>query len=280
MDRSLARRILLAALAIGLLAEVAMHGPALGINLPIVTATVLAAAWLFRRPGRAPDPLDAWLPVSALILAAFVAVRADPFVSLLDVAGAAAFTGASAAAFSGLVVTRRSATAVMAMGVWVLHGVMVSSARVLRAGRPAESDGRGQPPAWFGPVGRGLILAVPLALIFAVLFASADPIFSRGFEDVMNFRIDLGDLPGRLIFVLAIAWLTGGVLGIAATGLPELERSSLGAAVRSGSLARERLVGTTEALVVLLAIDLSWGCSWRCRSPTCSAGSTRWPPRA
>jgi hypothetical protein len=259
MHRSLARRILLAALAIGVLAEVAMDGPAPGINLPIVTAAVLAVAWLFRRPGRAPDPLDAWLPVSAVVLAAFVAVRADPFVSLLDVAGAAAFTGASAAAFSGLAVTRRSATAVMAMGVWVLQGVIVGSARALRAGRPAESDGPRQSPAWFGPVGRGLILAVPLALIFAVLFASADPIFSRGFEDLMNFRIDLGDLPGRTIFVLAIAWLAGGVLSIAATGLPELERSSLGAAVRSSALARERLIGTTEALVVLVAIDLIVG---------------------
>jgi hypothetical protein len=258
MDRSLARRILLAALAIGVVAEVAMDGPALGLNLPILTATMLGAAWLFRRPGRAPDPMDAWLPVSALVLAAFVAVRADPFVSLLDLAGAAAFTGASAAAFSGLAVTRRSATAVMAMGVWALESVIAGSARALSAGRP-ETDGPRRAPSWFGPVGRGLILATPLALIFAVLFASADPIFNRGFEDLMNFTIDLGDVPGRIIFALAVAWLAAGVLSIAATGLPELERSSLGAAVRSGSLARDRLLGTTEALVVLLAIDLIVG---------------------
>lgn len=259
MDRSLARRILLAALVIGVLAEVAMDGPALGINLPIVTATMLAAARVFRRPGRAPDPLDAWLPVSALVLAAFTAVRADPFVTLIDVVGAAAFTGASAAAFSGLAVTRRSATAVMAMGVWALQVVIAGTARALSAGRPAPTDGPRRAPSWFGPVGRGLILATPLALIFAVLFASADPIFNRGFEDVMNFRIDLGDLPGRIVFALSVAWLAGGLLSIAASGLPELEHSSLGAAVRSGSLARERLLGTTEALVVLVAIDLIVG---------------------
>jgi hypothetical protein len=96
-------------------------------------------------------------------------------------------------------------------------------------------------------------------LIFAVLFASADPIFNRGFEDLMNFSIDLRDLPGRIIFALAVGWLAAGVLSIAAYGLPELERSSLGAAVRSSSLARERLLGTTEALVVLVAIDLIVG---------------------
>ena len=38
MDRSQARRILLAALAIGVVAEVVMDGPALGINLTVVTA--------------------------------------------------------------------------------------------------------------------------------------------------------------------------------------------------------------------------------------------------
>ena len=259
MDRSLARRILLAALGVGVLAEVAMDGPALGLNLPILTTTMLAAAWLFRRVGRAPDPLDAWLPVSALVLAAFTAVRADPFVAFLDVAGAAAFTGASAAAFSGLAVTRRSATAVMAMGVWVLQRVIVGTAWALSAGRPAESDGPRQLPTWFGPVARGLVLAIPLVLIFAVLFASADPIFNRGFEDVMNFDIDLGDLPGRIVFALSVAWLAAGLLSIASSGLPELERSSLGAAVRTGSLARERLLGTTEALVVLVAIDLIVG---------------------
>lgn len=256
MDRSLARRILLAALAVGVLAELTLDGPAVGLNLPVLTATTLLGAWLFRRADRAPDPLDAWLPVSALVLAGFVALRADPFVAFLDIVGAAAFTGASAAAFSGLAVTRRSATVVMAIGAWVLEAVLAGTGRALRAGRPAPSDGPRQAPGWLGPVGRGLILAVPLALIFAVLFASADPIFNRGFEDVLNFRIDLGDLPGRVIFVFAVAWLAGGILSVSARGLPALEMASLGAAARSAAVARARLVGTTEALVVLVAIDL------------------------
>src|SRR5687767_8734598 len=155
MDRSLARRILLAALAIGVLADIALDGPAIGLNMLIVTAAMLAAAWLLRRPGRAPDPLDAWLPVSALVLASFVAVRADPFVTILDIVGAAAFTGASVAAFSGLAVTRRSATVVMATGAWVLESVLAGTGRALRAGRPAETDDPRRAPTWFGPVGRG-----------------------------------------------------------------------------------------------------------------------------
>ena len=259
MDRSLARRLLLAALAIGLLAEIALDGPALGLSASVLTAVMLGAAWLFRRRGRNPDPLDVWLPVSALILAGFVAIRADPFVAFLDLAGAAAFTGASAAAFSGLAVTRRSATAVMAMGVWVIEAVLAGTGRALHAARPAPTEGPRQGPAWLGPVARGLVLAVPLVLIFAVLFASADPIFRRGFDDLLGFRIDLGELPGRLLFVLAVAWLAGGVLSVAARGIPAVEGASLGAAVRSAAVAPGRVLGTTEALVVLVAIDLIVG---------------------
>jgi hypothetical protein len=256
MDRSLARRILLAALAIGLLAELAIDGPAFGLNVPILMAAALAGAWFLRRKERAPDPLDAWLPVSALVLAGFVAVRADPFVAFLDTVGAAAFMGASAAAFSGLAVTRRSMTAVMAMAGWVLEAVLAGTGRALRAGRPLRTGESRRQPTWLGPVTRGLVLAVPLVLIFAVLFASADPIFRRGFDDLLGFQIDLGELPGRLIFVLAVAWLAGGLLSVAAAGIPAMERSSLGAAAHSVVVASRRLLGTTEALVVLIAVDL------------------------
>ena len=43
-------------------------------------------------------------------------------------------------------------------------------------------------------LGRGLLLGIPLALIFAVLFASADPIFRRGLTDLIGWRIDLASL--------------------------------------------------------------------------------------
>ncbi len=257
MDRPLARRILFAALAIGVVAEVAIDGPAAGINVPLLTGLVLVGAWLVRRRGRAPDPLDAWLPAAAIVLAMLVAVRADPFVAFLDMAGAAAFTGASVAAFSGLAVTRRSASVVMAMGAWVLEAALAGTGRALRIARPLRREGPRQFPVWLGPVGRGLILAIPLVLIFAVLFASADPIFRRGIDQLLGIRIpDLGELPGRALFALGVAWLVGGLLTVAARGLPAMEQASLGAAASATPLARERILGVTEALVVLGAVAL------------------------
>ena len=52
-----------------------------------------------------------------------------------------------------------------------------------------------QRPVWMGSVLRGLVLAIPLVMIFAGLFASADPIFRRGMDDLLGFRIDLGTCP-------------------------------------------------------------------------------------
>ena len=121
---------------------------------------------------------------------------------------------------------------------------------------------------------RGLVLAVPLVLIFAVLFASADPIFRRGFDEVMGLRIDLGALPGRILFVAGTAWLAAGFLVIAARGTRGrggiARRRSLARHGGSGPLARcprgpRGAAGDQRDL----------GCSSSSRSPTCSEVSTR-----
>ena len=206
------------AFGIGVLGEIALDGPAPGLNVPLMTGVVLGLAWIVRRPGRAPDPLDAWLPLTAMVLATFVAIRADPFVAMLDLVGAAAFTGASVVAFSGLAVTRRSLSAILAMGVWVVESTLAGTAQLLRAARPRPGETMPERPPWMGSVLRGLVLAIPLVMIFAGLFASADPIFRRGMDGLLGFRIDLGDLPGRLIFVASVAWPAGGLLAISTRG--------------------------------------------------------------
>lgn len=247
------------AIGIGVLGDIALDGPAAGLNVPFMTGVVLALAWIVRRPGRAPDPLDAWLPITAMVLATFVAIRADPFVAFLDLLGAAAFTGASVVAFSGLAVTRRSLSVIVMIGVWVVESTLAGTARLLGAARPRPGEALPKWPAWTGSLLRGLVLAIPLVMIFAALFASADPIFQRRMDDLLGFSIDLGDLPGRLIFVTATAWLAGGLLAIATRGIPAIEGASLGAASRSATVRMARSLGTTEALVVLIAVDLIVG---------------------
>jgi hypothetical protein len=257
--RSHARTLLLLALLIGVVGDVLLDGPAFGINVVLLTLLVLGVGWSVRRRGRAPDPLDAWLPVSAVILASGLALRADPFVGLLDVAGAAAFTGASIAAFSGLAVTRRSLSVIIVMGVWVMGSVAAGAVGVLEVARPAPRDAPLAVPGWVGPLVRGLVLAIPLVMILAVLFASADPIFQRGIDEILGFRIDFGDLPGRALFAVGIAWLAAGLLAVSANGLPPVEATSLGAAAPTRTVSWAGTLGTAEAIVVLVAVDLVVG---------------------
>ena len=258
-DRRPARLVLAAGLAIGLLAELLLFGATYGINVGVLVLAILAAAWLLRRPGRSFDPVDAWLPAGAVVLAALVAVRGDPFLVALDTIGVFACTTAAVIAVSGLAVTRRSASAVAGMGLWMSEAVAAGAPRALERARPFRIESTDGPPPWVVAVGRGLVIGIPLAVIFAILFASADPIFRRTAADILGFRLDLGDLPGRALLAVMATWLAAGLVSTAAFGLPQVEGASLGAAARSTPALALRSVGGSEALAILLCIDLVVG---------------------
>ncbi len=256
VDRPTARRLLAAGLALGVMAELLFRGPALGINVPVSVAALLGAGWLLRRPGTAPDPIDAWLPIAALASGAAVALTGDRFLALVDTVVALGFTGAAIVAFAGVPVTRRSAEIVAMLAAWALAAVFGGAAAVLRASRPADAVPRRR-PAGSGPLLRGLALGMPVALVFAVLFASADPIFGNAIDGLLGFSIDLGDLPGRALFALACAWLAVGLLSVAASGIPAMAAASLGAAAGWQTAERRPIVriGAAEAVVVLVLVD-------------------------
>ena len=265
MDRTLARRTLAAGLAIGVVAELLLDRSAYGVNVPILIGLILGAGWLVRRRGVALDPLDAWLPVTSVVLALFVAVRGDPLLAVLNSTVALAFAGASLVAMSGTPVTRRSASVVTTMAVHAVVAASVGVVSVLRAVRPVTGARTRSLPGRLAPIGRGLFLAVPLAVIFVTLFSSADPIFRQGLSNLLGWQFNLDDLVTRILFALAVAWFVTGMLATAAVGLqnaqiapPELARS-LGAAARTPALALTASLGVAEALVVLVVVDLVVG---------------------
>jgi hypothetical protein len=251
--------VLLAGLIIGLLAAASVYGNALGLDVLALTLAVLAGGWVVRRPDRALDPLDLWLPAGAVMMAALVAVRGDSFLAALDTLAAIAYTAAAVVAMSGLAVTRRSASAIAGMGAWVVEAVMAGGPRAVERARPFRIETVDGPPSWVAPLARGLVVGIPLSIIFAILFASADPIFRQAAADALGFRIDLGDLPGRALFGAVVAWLAAGLISVSAFGVPAAERASLGAAARTTSLPALRSLGGSEALAILLCVDLVVG---------------------
>jgi hypothetical protein len=262
MDRTIATRSLAAAFAIGAVAQALLVDADLGINVLLIVAATMTAAALLADGGRRIDRLDLWLPVAALVLSAMIAIRSDGMLVFLDVVTIAALTGASMAAFAGASVTRRSALAIVAAGmvvlVWVGGGILRLSAA---ARRPATGLGwRARMPGWAFPVARGLLLALPVLIVFVALFSSADAIFASIASNLFGWEFDLGELPIRVAVALVVAWVVAGLLGVAA-GAAQLDwpprplpMQSLGAAAVEPLPVAPRL-GATEAVTILVAVD-------------------------
>ena len=234
------RRILLVALAGGVLVDVTVPGNAFGVNAPVVMAALLAAAFAVAgRDGlRRMDPADAWLAPSALVLAGLVAIRADDWLVLWDLGFAAALACGAITALAGGRVTRGVVIHVLELGVGVgiaagvggmtMAGVAWSRRRAEEAAREAvpmrgATEARVRAAAGqAAPVARGLVIAVPVVAVFALLFATADAVFARVAGELLAWRpdVDLVDVTGRSLVVGFCAWGAAGLLALGAGLLP------------------------------------------------------------
>jgi hypothetical protein len=251
-------RVLTLAVAVGIAGELLLDGHLPGLNVPLATLTLLGAMVVVAGGVRRLDPWDAWIPIGALLLAMFVAIRDDGPLVVLDVLGALGLAGASAPAFAGLEVTRRSTAAVFELAARVATAVLIGAALVLGRARD-ETDARSvvRHGGRFAPVARGLLLGVPLLAVFAALFGAADPIFGRWIDDLVSIDLELGDLPGRLFFTAVVTWLAAGLLWFAwVAGPPEPEPRSLGAAAANPAAPYWPRLGAVEAVTLLVALDV------------------------
>jgi hypothetical protein len=242
----------LLAIAFGAIAQLLFYGADLGINVPLATAALLVAAWLVRGRGLpVPSWTDAWLPLAALVFAAFIALRGDVTLLLLDLLVILTLTGASVVALGGIPVVARPFHQVVILAGrfigWAIGGG-VRPAAALAGSLPRERLTR--PPQRATPVLRGLLIALPIGLVFVALFSAADAVFARVVRDAFSFNLDLGETTGRFLVALAAAWLAAGALAFAA-----LRPQPAPEAPSDDALSLPRL-GVTEAVTVLIVIDL------------------------
>lgn len=259
MDARRAATVLVLAVILGIVAQLLFFAVPLGINLLLMLAAILVASQFTRAGGARFDPLDAWLPLGALALAAFVAVRSDAVLVALDAMGAISLTILSVAAFGGVSVTRRSAAHVVLLAGDLIAGALAAAAPLIvvvnRIYRPGSAVRRSA-----GPVAgtlRGLAIALPILLVFGLLFAAADAVFARVVGDAFTVGIDFGEVTGRFSYTIVAGWLCAGLLACVALGtfvtsVPPVDASS------AGDTAGHRgwRLGTVETLVVLVAVDL------------------------
>lgn len=265
MEPRIARRAVAATLIAGVVADALFDRTSLGVNVPLATAGVLALVTWFG-PGRRPaERLDLWLPALALVAALGPAIRTDPTVVLLDLWLLAAAVSAWAFAVSGIAVTRRSATAVAALGAHAGAAVVIGLAwLVRRAGADGSLASSTRKLGRLAPALRGAAIAVPVVIGFSLLLGSADAVFGRALDDALRLPFDLDELLRRGAFSIVAAALVAGPIALAAGagsavgslgGGRAEPPGNLGPSAASAAVAPTRRSGATETLVVLVAVD-------------------------
>ncbi len=245
-ERTRASLLLLGeAAALGVLGNALFGGTMLGLNALLWTAALLLAAGLLAR--RTETELEGdgrWMAFPALLFAAALAWRASPVLAALDL------LALLAALMLGAWRARGGEPGDVALGRWIL-GVTttaVYAAVGLLVVVFARVEWRGLVPAGRSTralaVARGVLLAVPLLLVFNALFASADPVFGAAVRGL--FRWDGAEAASTAFRVLFWGWAAAGVLW-AALQAPRGE-------VKTDGLPRPTL-GATEVATVLALLD-------------------------
>jgi hypothetical protein len=203
--------LLVAALALGFVCEALLHGQPPGLGYAVAAAAAVAV-WVGTGMalGIRPSPSGLALLVLILFFSAMVAVRASPALQALNVLAGAGLALMMAAVYlhgglsimsltDDVVALFTSALALVVQPFILIFGDLPRARR--------KSDGRGNA----APVLLGLILAVPLLLIFGALFAAADAVFAGYMRQMFSWLTDFPQLVARVVFSLGLAWMALGL---------------------------------------------------------------------
>ena len=248
VDRYSPAVLLSLALLFGVLAQYLFYRSALGVNVGIASLVVLAVAWRLRPVGTRFDRLDRWIAPAAIVFALLPALRVDLMLLLFDVPVTIVLVTMAAVSFAGVRLTRRAVDVLVMLGLVVVGRIVAGGALLLAAlpdlGRPLARRSGGR----IVSVGIGIAIALPFLVVFALLFASADAVFSSALSNVFDFRKwSIGELIGRLLLAAIFAWIAGGLFLIAGRGTDT---------AIPGILPRLRgLLSSTAGTTTVLAVD-------------------------
>jgi Domain of unknown function (DUF4173) len=237
--------VVLVAALLGAAAQYLFVRERAGLNVPVATAIFLAAAW--RTSARAPRRGDLWLPMGALVFASLCAIRTDAPLVGFDALAATSLAIGTVIALRGVAITDLPLVALVREGVDAAGAATAHMASALPLAWPGLRATLPSRTSRVNGYAGGILLAAPLLVVFAALFASADAIFQRTITDVLDLarlRELLADVPARVTVATLAAWAAGGLL--AWTSAPR---------DGPGRGAVPRLLGSDAVTGMLLAID-------------------------
>lgn len=254
----LARRILLEALFLGGLGDsLIREGPGIGLFLWVIAFTITVVRLILRRGEPVRREQIGWM-ATMLVFAGFFAWRNSGdllFYDFLAMAGAGLLLAATLGAASPI-------RSILGQRVRDLASALIFAVRTSVAGvvAPIRESELGAPKSWYqGRAGAGLralVLAIPLLLVFGLLFANADPVFGSLLA-LPDIRLDI--IASHVFVAGFVTWATAGWLhGAFATVAPPPRREGQ-LSISLGALDLTAILGGLVALfAAFVAVQVGW----------------------
>ena len=240
------------ALLVGIVWDILFWKKAPGISFPVFIAMCLAGAFfLLRSEGVRPSKASVLLMVVVVLLAVFTFIRKDPMTNLLSYALTLLFAVILADTYHNGAWNRFNLADYVREGFAILGGLIVFPWKFLFSEKKSTGEGNSvQRKSAILPVLRGLLLAVPVLMVFTLLLSSADMVFSQQVEALLkSFRIEkIGEYLAQGIIALMIAYMMIGLVKVAEVyGQKTEPQGNKSAAIRP-------FLGFTEGATVLVAV--------------------------
>ena len=204
--------ILGAALVLGALGDATLRATPWALNVTVWTAAlVIAAAGLIRWRRLPATGGGRWLVLPLLLFAAAFAWRDSPALKSLN--GLALLVALALAAWRARAGRIRVAGVLdytlgsVLVGLHLLLGPLLLLLGDVRWGELSRGS------RWsrtLGAVGRGLLIAAPLLLLFGGLFVAADAVFEGFVADLLDW--DIAEVFSHLLLTAVCAWAVAGLL--------------------------------------------------------------------
>ena len=255
---ALARSILLEALFLGGLGDSLLReGPGIGLFIWSVGFAIVVLRMIHRRGDGIRREQIGWLTVM-LVFAGFFAWRDSAdllFYDFIATVGAGLLLAATLSAASPI-------RSILGQRVRDLVGAIVFAVRSSVSGivAPVRESEIGAPTSWYQGRARAglraLVLAIPVLLVFGLLFANADPVFGSLLA-LPDLRLDL--IASHVFIAAFVAWATAGWLHGAFAARAPAARKERQPAVSLGTLDLTVILGGLVALFgAFVAVQVGW----------------------
>ena len=252
------RRLLVIAFVLGWLFDWAFYDKSLGLSV-LLYAGALAGALTYAgwvediRPKR--HTLWLLIPMAAFGMMAFV--RANEFLTFLNVCAVLLLLMLYAYYFSAENILTQSIFSYIVVPLKMMTTPWFSGFRVITEARLAAQEDETSHQLPIMPIVRGLLIALPILLMFTGLLVSADLIFAQRLEEWFQIP-DFAELFTRFLLIGWISWLMLGALAYGLTrgwGLLSAEQQ---AKVGAEPIEKKQFLslGFIESSIVLGTVNL------------------------